>query len=215
MRKLKSLKYFDSTVIRRYQQVAAFAVLGVLTGVVLAQLVGLGNSSDIKDAVDETTEPEAISVVGEYNASLPIRMRIPAIELETEFEEPLGVDNSRAIEVPKTYTDVAYYKYGPTPGELGPAVVLGHVDSYMGPAVFYNLRKLEEGDLIEIDREDGTTATFAVERLATHSQTGFPTAQVYGDLEYPGLRLITCTGTYDQGNQRYSHNLIVFAKLVE
>ena len=100
-------------------------------------------------------------------------------------------------------------------GELGPAVVLGHVDSKEGPEVFYYLRELEVGDLIFIDREDGTTATFAVSRLEQHPQNGFPTEEVYGNIDHAGLRLITCSGVYNRGAARYTHNPIVFAELVE
>lgn len=146
--------------------------------------------------------------------SEPVRLRIPSIGVDAAFEEPLGVDADKEIEVPRDFDTVGWYKYGPTPGELGPAVVLGHVDSYKGPEVFYSLRKLAPGERIEIDRTDGTTATFEVTRLETVSQSAFPTEEVYGNIDHAGLRLITCSGVYDHGTRRYSHNLIVFARLL-
>lgn len=147
--------------------------------------------------------------------SEPIRLRIPTIGINAAFEAPLGVNAQKEIEVPKAFDTVGWYKYGPTPGEIGPAVVLGHVDSYKGPEVFYHLRDLKAGDKVEIERENGTVATFEVVRLETVSQDNFPTDEVYGSIPYAGLRLITCSGVYDHGTQRYSHNLIVFARLLE
>lgn len=143
----------------------------------------------------------------------PQRLRIPTVAIDTTFEGGLGLNDDQSVQVPDSYTKVGWYKYGPTPGELGPAVILGHVDSYQGPAVFWSLGQLKAGDEILVDREDGTTAVFEVTELKRVSQSDFPTREVYGDLDYAGLRLITCTGTYNHGVQRYSHNLIVFARL--
>lgn len=147
--------------------------------------------------------------------SKPTHIRIPKINVTADFEKPLGLTLDGEVAVPEAYDTVGYYKYGPTPGELGPAVVLGHVDSVAGPAVFYSLGQLEVGDEIDIDREDGTTATFLVTKLERHPQSGFPTEEVYGNINYAGLRLITCSGIFNKGAQRYSHNLIVFAELKE
>ncbi len=146
--------------------------------------------------------------------SNPVRLKIPAIKVDASFVE-LGLDANNQIEVPKSYTEVGWYIHGPTPGELGPAVVLGHVDSYRGPAVFFSLGHLEPGNMVEIERADGTTATFRVDKLERYSQNDFPTSLVYGDINYAGLRLITCTGTYSRKDQRYNENLIVYASLVD
>lgn len=164
-----------------------------------------------------TDIPVSVTTVGQHalQKSTPSLLRIPKIDVITEFEDPLGIDQFGAIEVPKGYEKVGWYKYGPTPGELGPSVILGHIDSYKGPAVFYNLHMLLPGDEIFVDREDGTTAVFEVSEVKTYSQTNFPTEKVYGNIPFTGLRLITCAGTYDKGVQRYSHNLVVFAQLKE
>lgn len=166
-------------------------------------------------------EPVVVSpVLTESGAALslpkatPMKIRIKKANIEANFEAPLGLKESGEIETPESYETVAYYKYGPTPGEIGPAVVLGHVDSFEGPAVFFSLGQLTEGDQIDIERVDGTIATFAVTSMERRPQRDFPTASVYGDIPYAGLRLITCTGIYDHGELRYSHNLIVYAALV-
>ena len=89
----------------------------------------------------------------------------------------------------------------------------GPVDT--GPAVFFSLGQLKIGDDIYIERADGTTVHFKVESMERPAQSDFPTARVYGDIDHAGLRLITCTGIYVRGTQRYTHNLIVYARLVE
>ena len=199
---------------RHYARIVAFAVCGIaiiLVALYLARVTAPhAEAPTIEAPAQETVE------TSEYLAeSLPTRIRIPKATVDASFEAPLGIQDNGEIAVPEEFETVGWYKYGPTPGELGPAVILGHVDSYMGPAVFYNLRDLEVGDEILIDREDGSTAVFRVTRLETHAQSGFPTAEVYGDIDHAGLRLITCSGVYDHGIKRYSHNLIVFAEFVE
>ena len=147
--------------------------------------------------------------------SEPTRLRIPKIDIDTTFVVPLGLAPSGEVAVPDSDTEVGWYQYSPTPGELGPSVVLGHVDSYTGPAIFFYLGQLEPGDDVYIDRADGSTAHFIVEELERPKQSEFPTAKVYGNLNYAGLRLITCSGLYERGKQRYTHNLVVYARLVE
>jgi len=184
-------------------------ILGVL--VTLAGVYGIS----LWQQPDQPTahyQPAAVTLA----YAEPVRIRIPEIGVDASFEEPLGLAPNQEIEVPEAYDMVGWYKYGPTPGEIGPSVVLGHVDSAArGPEVFYRLRELEVGDNIEIDREDGTTVVFEVERLETVSQSSFPTEEVYGNIDYAGLRLITCSGVFNHGIRRYSHNLIVFARLVK
>ena len=164
--------------------------------------------ADQSDSVSQTDVEYALP------AALPHTIRIPTVGIEADFEAPLGVNPDQTIAVPDGFDTVGWYQYGPTPGELGPAVVLGHVDSFAGPAVFFSLGQLDVGDDIFIDRADGSTAQFVVTRMLREAQDNFPTAAVYGDLDYAGLRLITCSGEFIRGEQRYTHNLIVFAKLV-
>ncbi len=195
---------------RRNLTVAAFAVLVLGVGVYGFVVHEVAAPEEFSDNESGEVVSESLSLV----SALPMTIRIPKISVEAVFEEPVGLESSGEIGTPEGYETVSYYKYGPMPGSLGPAVVLGHVDSYKGPAVFYSLGQLREGDEIFIDREDGETAVFKVTELVRAAQTDFPTAKVYGDLSYAGLRLITCSGIYNHGSLRYSHNLIVFAELV-
>jgi len=203
----------NTTAQRHNLPVMAFAVVaGIAVGFAIgAGVLFFSNSSDeISPTVLETA-----TTTDQFARSAPIELKIPKLNLETTFEAPLGLNEDKTIEVPDSYTKVGWYKYGATPGEVGTATILGHVDSYEGPAVFWPLGQLEEGDEIEITREDGTTAVFVVEKSERYSQSDFPTEKVYGMTDYPSLRLITCTGVYSHGSQRYSHNLVVYAKLKE
>lgn len=193
---------------RPHQLMVAFAVVFFV-----ASSIAMYSRPTTLVVPDTETIPENIVSGPLLTEAVPVQIRIPKINVAAPFEEPLGVTQTREIEVPEEYETVGYYKYGPTPGELGPAVVLGHVDSVDGPAVFFSLGQLEVGDEIEIDREDGSTAVFEVTKMERHLQSGFPTELVYGNIDHAGLRLITCSGSFDKGIQRYSHNLIVFAKL--
>lgn len=195
---------------RHYARVMAFAVLGLGFVAIAAFLYFIGDRNMPEDieSVDEI-----VATTTQFARSAPVHISIPKLELEAEFEPPLGLNEDQTIEVPESYTKVGWYMHGATPGEAGPAVVLGHVDSYEGPAVFYDLGKLEPGDEVAITREDGTTAVFVITHSQRFSQNDFPTEMVYGPTDTATIRLITCTGTYDRGIQRYSHNLVVFGEL--
>ncbi|MDD7942881.1 sortase [Actinomycetospora lutea] len=109
-----------------------------------------------------------------------------------------------------------WYRHSPTPGERGPAVLLGHVDSaHDGPAVFFNLGALRPGDTASVRRADGRDAVFRVTRVATVPKDRFPTDEVYGDTTGAELRLITCGGTFDRGAGSYTDNVVVDAVLIE
>ncbi len=125
----------------------------------------------------------------------------------------LGIAKDGTLEVPTTAMTVGWYTGSPVPGLVGPSVIAGHVHWNGVPAVFAHLADLGRGDLVIISRSDGTTATFAVDRVATYPKTQFPTALVYGDLAYPGLRLITCGG-FDPVARAYEANVIAFATRV-
>lgn len=216
----KSVKQITKENKRHYRPVVAF-VVGMITAVIMGTLVvdvfSTVSSRPSETVSSDVEEVQDAGVGGVQYASLersaPQSLRIPRIQLEAEFEGSLGVNEDGAVEVPTSYEEVGWYKYGPTPGEIGPAVVLGHVDSYEGPAVFYSLGQVEKGDMIYVERSDGITVEFQVTKLERRPQGGFPTASVYGDIDHAGLRLITCTGIYDRSVFRYTHNLIVYAEM--
>jgi hypothetical protein len=145
-------------------------------------------------------------------AARPVRVRLPTVGVSSNLER-LGVDDDGAIETPQDWQRAGWYRGGPRPGDVGAAVILGHVDSTSGPAVFYRLRKLRPGDPIRIVRADGSVAVFVVDRLEQHRKTRFPTDQVYFPTPEPTLRLVTCGGAFDTDAHSYEDNLVVFATL--
>lgn len=210
-------RYLEDETKRRHVRVAAFGVLGFSAGgLIMFFLISTIGLTDLWQRAYQPSENIRSGEVATNTlpAAVPQHIRIPSLDITTTFEEPLGLNPDRTIEVPEGYEEVGWYRHGPTPGELGPAVVLGHVDSRDGPAIFYSLGQLAAGDSVFIDREDGTTAEFRVTELARYEQEGFPRELVYGDIDHAGLRLVTCSGDYDRNTDRYSHNLVVYAELV-
>ncbi|WP_426505257.1 class F sortase [Dactylosporangium sp. McL0621] len=148
-------------------------------------------------------------------ASVPVRLAIPAIGIDTSLMS-LGLNPDGTVEVPplKSGAPAGWYRNLRTPGEVGPAVLLGHVDTaHDGPAVFYRLRDLRPGDTASVRRADGSVAVFVVERVVEVPKTDFPTDAVYGPVGYPALRIVTCGGTFDHVRHEYRGNILVYARL--
>ncbi len=149
-------------------------------------------------------------------ASVPVSVRIPSIGVESSLLQ-LGLNPDRTIQVPPLLekdSHAGWYKYSSTPGQLGPAVILGHVDSAKyGPAVFFKLGALQPGAAVEVTRTDGAVAVFTVDRVVSYPKTKFPTDAVYGMTDDAGLRLITCGGTFDPTAGSYESSIVAYATL--
>ena len=142
--------------------------------------------------------------------SPPVRVEIPAIVVSSPLV-PLGLNPDGTMQVPGDFQVAGWFTGGPQPGQLGPAVIAGHVDSRTGPAVFYRLRDLRPGDQIRVVRADRLVVRFEVESLASYSKQALPDEAVYGATTAPALRLITCAGTFDRARHSYRDNLVVSA----
>jgi len=144
--------------------------------------------------------------------SKPVRLQIPAIGVDSPLMD-LGLKADGTMEVPPDGFPAGWYTGAPTPGELGPAIIAGHVD-WKGPGVFYHLRNLKPGDNISVTREDGSVATFRVTRVDQFPKDKFPTDLVYGNIGVAGLRLITCGGSWNAQTHHYDDNIVAFADFV-
>ena len=147
--------------------------------------------------------------------SAPTAISIPRIGVQAEIM-PLGTNPDGTVQVPPLDQALlaGWYEPGPSPGEVGNAVIVGHVDSAaIGPAVFFSLGALQPGDTITVARADGRPASFQVDSVVSHPKDAFPTEQVYGPNDRPGLRVITCGGQFDEVTGDYPDNVIVFASL--
>jgi sortase (surface protein transpeptidase) len=144
--------------------------------------------------------------------ALPVRLQIPAIGVSTPLVN-LGRLPDGSLEVPKPWDVAGWYDKGPRPGQPGPAVILGHVDSTNGPAVFYQLRSLRPGDTVRVGLADGRILVFRVQRIQRYPKDEFPTEAVYFPTLNRELRLITCGGEFDYAARSYRDNIVVYADL--
>lgn len=146
-------------------------------------------------------------------SSAPVHLSIPAIGVSKRLLR-LGLQPDRTVEVPSP-ADADYpgwYRLGTAPGQIGSAVILGHVDSLTGPAVFYELRSLEKGNRVDVRLADGAVAHFTVERVTTYPNREFPAREVYASSGDRALNLVTCGGTYDKGRGGYQSNVVAYTR---
>ncbi|GHE39132.1 class F sortase [Streptomyces vinaceus] len=144
--------------------------------------------------------------------SEPQKIAIPSLGLSSTLET-LRQNADGSMETPKNPALAGWYEPGPTPGSQGPAVIAGHVTWNGAAAVFEKLKTMKAGDTIQVTRRDAKTATFTVERVAEYPKAEFPTLDVYRNLDYAGLRLVTCGGDFDPKKHYYDSNVVVFARM--
>ncbi|MBT9254588.1 class F sortase [Phycicoccus sp. MAQZ13P-2] len=143
------------------------------------------------------------------------RVRIASVDIDSVVNRT-GLDADGAIQVPvhgPRYDQAAWFTGSPAPGQVGPSVILGHVDSVKtGPSVFFELGGVKKGAKVEVTRKDGKTVAFEVYRVDRYPKDAFPTGAVYGNTRGPELRLITCGGTIDDTTGHYVDNVVVYAR---
>ncbi|WP_436521532.1 class F sortase [Actinoplanes sp. HUAS TT8] len=142
----------------------------------------------------------------------PVRLRIPALGVDSPIQG-LGLREDGEVEVPATVGVAGWYRLGARPGQPGPAVILGHVDSKTEPGIFARLSGVTVGTEVRVDRSDGTTATFRITGVSQVAKVRFPTDLVYAPTLDPTLRLVTCGGSFDRSRGSYRDNVIAFADL--
>lgn len=202
----------------------ASAALALVAGCSAATGSGTGSPPDATrtSAVTATASPghgtgtATPSRIRPLARSVPVRLRIPSIGVDTAVMS-LGLASDGTVAVPPiaAHAPAGWYDGSPTPGELGPSVLLGHVTvGRYGDGVFVRLARMRPGDRISVTRRDGSVAVFAAERVQTVPKSHFPTQSVYGNVDHPALRLITCGGSRLSGGGGYTDNVIVYASLV-
>lgn len=159
-----------------------------------------------------TTSQSVRVVTPHLGKSEPVRLQVPVIGVDTTMMK-LGLEPDGSMSVPPGAFPAGWYVFSPTPGEIGPSVISGHVD-YKGPGVFQRLHLLKPGDMVTVTRKDGSTPRFTVTRVLTVPKAKFPDSVVYGPIGYAGLRLITCGGAFNPATGHYVDNVIVFTSLV-
>jgi hypothetical protein len=149
-------------------------------------------------------------------AATPTHLDIPAIGVSSNLLQ-LGLNPDQTVQVPPLGRDsqAGWYRNSPAPGQLGPSVILGHVDSAeYGPGVFFRLGALRPGDMLSVTRADHTAAVFRIDRVLSYPKDHFPTFEVYGNTDHAALRLITCGGKFDLSTRNYESNIVAYASLV-
>jgi sortase (surface protein transpeptidase) len=164
----------------------------------------------------ERSRPSVPAASAPLRASRPVSIRIPSIGVRSRVL-PIGLAPDGTLAVPRPGPDqdrAAWFTSSPTPGQPGPAVIEGHVDTSQGPSVFFRLGALKPGDRIHVRRRDGVEVVFTVDAVRDYKKAAFPTEVVYGgkDLGRPQLRLITCSD-FDPSVGHHVGNEVVFAHL--
>lgn len=203
---------------RLKQAAAVILVLAGLGGAVYfgVQVQAVSNANTLKPVKTFVTPPATPKkTVAKFLArSEPIKLSIPAVGIEAPVMN-VGKDAEGGIETPPVLEWITgWYRYSPTPGEKGPAVIVGHVDSYKGISVFWRLREVTPGTEIMVTRADGTTVKFKVDALKQFDQANFPTQEVYSNIDHAGLRLITCGGSFNEQTGSYTQNTVVYASMI-
>jgi sortase (surface protein transpeptidase) len=143
-------------------------------------------------------------------APAPVSLTIPAIGVHTKLTR-LGITAKGTLQVPTITSVAGWYTGSPRPGEVGSAVIAGHIDSYSGPGIFYRLSDMRPGQRIYVRRANGSLAVFSVTAVQQYPKDRFPTSQVYGPAPDAELNLITCGGTFDYATRSYLSNTVVYS----
>jgi LPXTG-site transpeptidase (sortase) family protein len=177
---------------------------------VLTVDAGLVAAARADVAAERGEGPRIATTAVQRQVAPPVTLGIPGLDLTTRL---IGLRKARdgSLQVPEDPQRVGWYSQGPAPGDAGPAVLVGHVDSYRGAGVFARLHQLVAGDQIRIRRADGTLVVFEVRQVQEYAKRDFPTEVVYRGSSEATLRLITCGGEFDQGSRSYRSNVVVFA----
>ena len=188
---------------RRRRRLARTKLMAGILVLLVAVAVGTARCS---------RESPAVPNVAPLARSVPVRLQIAAIGVDSTLMD-LGWGADGSMEIPPGGFPAGWYTGAPTPGELGPAIIAGHVDMN-GPGVFYDLHNLKPDDEVTVTRKDGSTPVFRVSRVELFPKDKFPTKMVYDNIDHAGLRLITCAGTFNRQTGHYEDNIVVFADLV-
>ncbi|NTU72810.1 class F sortase [Candidatus Roizmanbacteria bacterium] len=177
-------------------------LLGVLTGIVVSALV---NPFLFRKA------SQLHQLIPAHQYALPARLLIPRLRIDSAVEA-VAQDKDGAMDVPKNEWNVGWYSLGTRPGETGSAVIAGHLDTAVGPAIFYRISSLQPDDVVEVIDIKGRQTKFRVTSIKVHPYTSFPINEVFGKTGGSFLNLITCTGAFDQNTKRYSDRIVVYTQ---
>ena len=174
-----------------------------------------GGATTVPTTVRTSAPVPPAETAAQLTRSVPVRIIIPSLRVNAPVMF-LGPEPGGSIQVPPlaNHNLAGWYDRSVMPGRDGTSVILGHVDSFTGTSVFYDVKYLVPGELVEVVRADGSTATFAVDGVREVAKATFPSRDIYGNTRYPGLRLITCGGPFDSTSRQYLDNIVVYTHLI-
>ena len=199
---------------KRRVPIGLIAVALLFLGLFIVAM-GLGAATNLDlsfGGPQRTAPPRAFPVL---DPSRPEKLSIPAINVQAPILE-VGLASDGSVGVPPLgrHNEAGWFSSGPTPGQFGPALIVGHADTRTGPSIFHDLRKMKPGQRVEVRRADRSVAVFEVNSVEHFNKGKLPIQRVYGDYSRPSLRLMTCGGQWLGSDEGYSDNIIVFASLV-
>ena len=201
---------------RQWVVPGALLILGVAIG--MAGLIASGGDSGVGAPRQDSSMARQPGNVRQHTRtdlvrrSAPVGLSIPAIGVVTSVSR-LGLNADGTVEVPTDFAKAGWCRLGPSPGQMGSSVILGHVDDRHGPAVFFNLHSLTSGDDVVVVLADGRTEHFAVTSVASYVKADFPRRRIYGAVEHRTLNLVTCGGMFNESTGSYLSNVVVSTRL--
>ncbi len=159
-----------------------------------------------------TTRRRSVASPRPLTYSAPTEIAIPAIGVDSLLTT-LGQNADGTVAVPISFHLAGWYEHSVTPGQKGPTVILGHVDSTSGPGIFYRLGALHPGDTVKVTRRDGRVVAYLITGVRQYTKTSFPTLDVYGNTSIPTIRLVTCGGAFDSATHHYLSNIVAYGQL--
>ncbi|MFF0607409.1 class F sortase [Nocardia tengchongensis] len=190
------------------------AALAAVLAVTAALVSGCGSSggTDAPSSTKVAPTTLAVKTAASITRSTPVSFSIPSINVAGSLIS-VGLNADGSVQVPADYQQAGWYQQGPAPGEQGSAVILGHVDSYKGPGVFFTLKKVKKDDMIDVTRADGKVAHFKVTDVRMYLKSEFPDQTVFGPRGGATLQVVTCGGDFDKNAKSYLSNVVVFSSL--
>ncbi|HEY5457383.1 MAG TPA: class F sortase [Acidothermaceae bacterium] len=173
----------------------------------------LPSAPDVPSSVATAAELANLPIAKPMSKSIPVRVQVPSIGVDSTLMD-LGLLADGSLQVPPAAFPAGWYTGAPTPGQLGPAIIVGHIDWAGVDGVFYRLHSLLPGAEIDVTRADGSTAVFRVLSVHEYAKDAFPTKLVYGNTAYSALRLITCGGAFNTKAHSYEDDIVAYAELV-
>lgn len=173
----------------------------------------LPSAPDVPSSVATAADLAQLPIAKPMSKSAPVRVQVPSIGVDSTLMD-LGLLADGSLQVPPAAFPAGWYTGAPTPGELGPAIIVGHIDWAGVDGVFYRLHSLLPGAEIDVTRADGSTAVFRVLSVHEYAKDAFPTKLVYGNTAYSALRMITCGGAFNAKAHSYEDDIVAYAELV-